>query len=126
MIALLRRLVAASGAIALVIAFAAAAQIPGLPSFGSSKSAPRAEAPAAAKPDAPDAEKSRVDKLLADLREDRDKEPPPPPEGITDSEVLAQKNALATLDPSVRPAHVRRGGARTDAQGSCGRRGRRS
>ncbi len=98
MIVLLRRLVAASGAIALVgIAFAAAAQIPGLPSFGSSKSAPRAEAPAAAKPDAPDAEKSRVDKLLADLREDRDKEAPAPPEGITDSEVLAQKNALATL-----------------------------
>jgi small-conductance mechanosensitive channel len=98
MIAWLRHAVAASAAIALLgAALAASAQIPGLPSFGSSKSGPRSDVPATAKPDAPEPEKSRIDKLLADLREDRDREPPPPPEGITDSEALAQKNALATL-----------------------------
>ncbi len=98
MIGLLGPAALAVGAIALLGgAFAASAQIPGLPSFGSAKSAPSAEAPISGKADAPAAEKSRVDKLLADLREDRDREPPLPPEGVTDAEVLAQKNALATL-----------------------------
>ena len=95
----LRRAVANGlpAALLLAAALAASAQIPGLPPFGQDRAKPVPAQPAPQKSEAPNDPSSRVDKLLADIRADRDHQPPPPPEGVTDDEVAAQRNAIATL-----------------------------
>ena len=95
----LRRAVANGlpAALLLAAALAASAQIPGLPPFGQDRAKPVPAQPAPQKSEAPNDPNSRVDKLLADVRADRDYQPPPPPEGVTDDEVAAQRNAIATL-----------------------------
>ena len=70
----------------LLAALAASAQIPGLPPYGQNRpqAVPAQQAPQ--KSDAPNEPISRVDRLIADFRADRDRPLPPPPEGITDAE----------------------------------------
>ena len=97
--AALRRAVANGflSGVAAAAALAASAQIPGLPPLGQPRSKAVPAQPAPQKSEAPNEPNSRVDKLLADVLADRDHQPPPPPEGVTDDEVLAQRNAIATL-----------------------------
>jgi len=84
-------------AMLLAAALTASAQIPGLPPFGQNRAPAVAAPPTPQKSDGPREPNSRVDKLLADIRADRDHRPPPPPEGVADDEVTAQRNAIATL-----------------------------
>ncbi|MET0682107.1 MAG: mechanosensitive ion channel domain-containing protein [Casimicrobiaceae bacterium] len=78
------------------VALAVSAQIPGLPPFGAQREGARTEQPAPPKPDSPEA-KSRVDRLIADFRADRDRALPSPPEGVTDAEAALERDALITL-----------------------------
>ena len=84
-------------ALLLGAALAASAQIPGLPPLGQTRTKAVPAQPAPQKSEAPNEPTSRVDKLLADVRAGRDHQPPPPPEGVTDDEAVAQRNAIATL-----------------------------
>jgi small-conductance mechanosensitive channel len=86
-----------ASALALCVACVASAQIPGLPSFGAQKSAPKADAAASAKAETKEIAKSRVDKLVEDFRADRERALPPPPEGVTESEAALERDVLVTL-----------------------------
>ena len=83
-------------ALALGVTHLAPAQIPGFPSFGTQKAAPKTDA-TPAKAEANEAAKSRVEKLVEDFRADRDRPLPPPPEGITESEAALEREVLVTL-----------------------------
>jgi hypothetical protein len=84
-------------------ALAASAQIPGLPSFGEKRTEPTAPAKASGTEqssaiNAESAEsRSRVDRLVADFRADRDRPLPPAPEGITAAEAATERDVLTTL-----------------------------